>query len=444
MHIPKFNKKRFEIFYFPHGFYSMSDLLKKKGYKVQILHLGNEVSADPNFSLKKYIVQTNAKVIAVSLQWHYQIYHTIRALKLIKRLNPDCYVVLGGFTASYFHEQLVRQYPFIDGVIRGDGEMPIYKLAEEIRNGNRDLHRVPNLTWRGSNGEPILNDLTYVVDQKEINKFNYTNLELIKNYNNYLDIVAAAECYCYDPISQPKFKRAIVLPLGRGCSVDCAFCGGSRTSQKLLFGRDHVVFRSVDNVINDIKEFYHKYNIKRFHFCFDPFPKNPAYFCRLFRKLREEKLKISADFETWGNPSQLFIDEFKSAFLPDSVISLSPETGSDTFRKKIKGHFSTNEQFYKTLDYLEKHKIYSIVYFIKDMLGQSRSLKVLTKNMIKTIKKKYKYVKHAFRFNILLEPASPMYLNPRKYNIKVCKRDINYYYKLHSSPSKVFDKLIAE
>ena len=46
----------------------------------------------------------------------------------MKRLHPDSKVLFGGFSSSYFHEELIT-YPQVDLVIRGDSaEEPIAAL----------------------------------------------------------------------------------------------------------------------------------------------------------------------------------------------------------------------------------------------------------------------------------------------------------------------------
>jgi len=141
-------------------------------------------------------------------------------------------------------------------------------------------------------------------------------------------------------------------------------------------------------------------------------------------------------------PSKGFIDEFKKTFLPGSIISLFPDTGSDAYRKLIKGHYFSNRDFYRTLDYLEDNNISSMLYFIKNVNGQPRSSVDATKAMIETVKSRYSYVTRIFYNDMLHEPASPMYLNPEKYGIKNIVVGVKGYYRRHATKSEAFDRLL--
>ena len=54
--------------------------------------------------------------------------------EIIKRLHPEIPVILGGLSATYYHEEILRQYPFIDFVVRGDStEKPLLQLLQAIK-----------------------------------------------------------------------------------------------------------------------------------------------------------------------------------------------------------------------------------------------------------------------------------------------------------------------
>ncbi|MBN2058107.1 MAG: cobalamin-dependent protein [Candidatus Saganbacteria bacterium] len=442
LHIPRFSRKEPTVLKLPHGFFSMASYLKKRQCRVEILNVGSEVRQDPAFSLKEYLNSlTDVSLIAVSLQWHYQTYHTIKVVEMIKRLKPNARVVMGGFSATFFYEQILTRFHFVDAVIRGDGERPLYELLLKSKRGSDDLASVPNLAWRNSSGKIIVNKLSYVVSKKDNDSFSFTDFDLIYKYDNYLDALALSPG---GSLLDGHPVRSFVVPLGRGCSVDCAYCGGSRSSQKMLFGRKEVIFRDINSVVHDIQKYYRTYKIRIFHFCFDPCPGRPGYYIELFRRIRRAGLKIYADFESWGIPSKRLIDEFERTFLPGSDISLSPESGSESFRKKIKGHYYSNDQFYRALDYFEAKGIRSILYFIKEMPGQPESAKRMTRKMIRFIKGRYRHVDQIFHLDVLIEPAAPMHLDPEAYNIKDRPMDFMDYYKAHGSNTREFVRLLRE
>jgi len=103
---------------------------------------------DHNFSIIEYIREKNPRILAIDLHWHHQSYDVIEVVKKVKAAFPSIYVLLGGFTASFFHEEIMRNFDGVDGVIRGEAEVPILELADTLQKGREDLFSVPNLTWR--------------------------------------------------------------------------------------------------------------------------------------------------------------------------------------------------------------------------------------------------------------------------------------------------------
>lgn len=81
--------------------------------------------------------------------------------ELVKKLHPDAKVLLGGLSASYFHEELVED-PAVDFVLRGDStEEPCRQLLRALREGT-PLQAVENLTWKRADGTVVVNPLTFV------------------------------------------------------------------------------------------------------------------------------------------------------------------------------------------------------------------------------------------------------------------------------------------
>ena len=56
--------------------------------------------------------------------------------ELVKKHHPDKPVILGGLSATYYHEEIMRDYPFVDFIVCGDStEEPLRQLMEAIQAG---------------------------------------------------------------------------------------------------------------------------------------------------------------------------------------------------------------------------------------------------------------------------------------------------------------------
>lgn len=158
------------------GLYSLAKEIEKEGIESEIIHLGIEKYLNPKFLLSEYINEQKIKFVAFSLHWHPQSYDVIEMAKIVKEKCPQTFITLGGFTASYFAQEIMENYPFIDSIIKGEGEIPIRELAEKIANNDENLSTVPNLFWR-KNREIVHNSNTFVATDEDLNSFTFFDIK---------------------------------------------------------------------------------------------------------------------------------------------------------------------------------------------------------------------------------------------------------------------------
>lgn len=406
----------------PMGLMSIADFAHKNGYRVQILHLGLEKINNPRFSLKQYLAKVNPKVIGLSLHWHYQCYDTMETAREIKQYNPNIFIVLGGLTASYFHEEILREFSFIDGVIRGDGEMPFLKLLEEVSTGDRNLSNVPNLTWIEQKTVRV-NEITYVAQQEDLDSFNFTNFNLLKNYQLYIKMQDMRGGRWLKGINKKilnKFSSSAYFPLliHKGCYFNCSYCGGSKASQKIIGGRDNISIRSIEKVVETIKE-ANEYGYKEIYISYLPFSNHPDYFAQLFEAIKKEQIGMNYFLECWTLPPRGIIQAFKDICNNGSklYIGISAETGSEEIRRFNKGFYYDNNQLIGTLSLINSLKIPVILYFSVGLPGESIEDIKITLNFQKFLRRRFNNILSISTVNPVMEPASPMYFNPKRYKI---------------------------
>jgi len=441
IHTPKFNHylRPFNtvqfINFMPMGLLFMADLLHKHGFNVKILHLGIERLFTNGFSLKEYLLATKPKVVGISLHWHHQSFNAIELAREIRSALPEAFIVIGGMTASFFKDEILEYFTFIDGVITGDGEIPLLRLVEYIINKTGDINSIPNLIWRKDN-TIIKNTFNYVTSKEVFNGFSFSNYALLQNnqfypslfYYHFKSIPALN-----DIINKSNIKASFYVPFGKGCPTNCSFCGGAYETNKIINGKGRIVLREPEKIIETIRDGI-KWGFKNFHTDFDlPYNNSTIYFLSVFKKIRESKLRISFNFNSYSLPSRNFIDEFSNTFIKGSQIIISPESGSEQLRKIHKGYFYTNDELINTLEYMNKKGVVAGVYFagglpleteqdIKENVALQRHLKQL------------KNVKQVITYPLELDPGSPMYLHPEKFNVILTRRTFLDYYRDHSQP----------
>lgn len=428
------------INYMPMGLLALADLLSRHGYETEVIHLGVEWMQDRRFSLIDYIANRGVRVVGISLHWHPQSYESLEWGRRIKESFPEVFLLLGGLTASFFHREIMERFPWVDAVIRGEGEIPLLRLAEAIFDkGGFDT--IPNLTWR-KNGEIRGNPLSYCATQEVIDSLCFTNFPLLKNHRTYIDWVLMP--FFVRSISRERNRlffslktRMFDLMVGRGCPVNCTWCGGGRDAQRIIAGRRGVIFRGVDRVMESIKEAVH-YGYETMHVCFDPYPNRPDYYLELFARIRKERIPVDFFFESFGLPTTSFIDAFAETFGPRSLIAISPECGSEEVRRRNKGYFYTNQQLWECLEYTRKRGVNVDLFFAIGLPFEDEKGVEETARLIGRIRKEFPNVQGIRTFTIEMEPAAPWFLQPEHFGVKTDIRTFADLYSYHHSGGEGF------
>ena len=433
------------INFLPMGMLGLVDFLNRQNIPSQIVHLGVEWIADHHFSVLDYIRDKKPRIVAFDLHWHHQSFDVMEVAKKVKAAFPTVQVVLGGFTASFYHEEIMRNFDAVDGIIRGEAEVPLLKLATALLQGKEDLFSVPNLTWRRK-GRILVNPLSYVASEKDLNRLSFTNFPLLKNYPIYIRYVG--QPFYVKGVSKEKnfWMYSLKSPLyhltvGRGCPAQCTWCSGNISSQETVTGRKEVTFRGVEEVLQSIKEAV-SYGYETFHICFDPYPKEPNHFLALFSRIREEKVRMECFFESFGLPTIDFIRSFKETFPgPKSMIALSPDVGSDRVRRIHKGHPYSNQALMDCLDRLKEHGVFCDLFFTLGVPYENEESLQQTIQLQRKIRDHYSNVRGIRTFTIEMEPGSPWHLDPEAFGVKTSLRNFMDFYHYHSGGENTFSSL---
>lgn len=322
---PHGNHARFnrgEFIFVPMGVFAIADFLEKEGYAVKIINYPLEQYLNRNWTLTNFLKNINFSVCGIDLHWVHNSHGAIEIARIVKELNPNTKIVLGGFSASYYHDQILKYYKVIDGIIRGEGEIPLLKYIQKVSQ-NQPLDSVPNLSYRDPSNHIKVNPLSYTA--KTLDNLNFTNVSLLNNAKQYI-----------------KYSRNIMgipfnLPVGRGCPFNCPFCGGGQRAQQNLSGRNKVILRSPEKVIEDISNISDKYKVSSLFFGHGAYPANLKYWKRLFGLIQKEKYDISGDLEIWRLPfpKEMWKIFNKTFSRRHSSISISPRTMSSNVQQKI-------------------------------------------------------------------------------------------------------------
>ncbi|MCG2712348.1 MAG: cobalamin-dependent protein [Candidatus Omnitrophica bacterium] len=322
------------ISYMPIGLISIAAYASDNGFPTKIINLGLEKVLDKNYDIADDIKNEHTRIIGISLHWHHSAYDVIETAKYIKSRFNDVFIVLGGYTASFFWQEIMEEYKCVDGVIKGDGEVPWLELLRQVEKDG-DLSVVPNLAWRG-NGMIGLNQCSFIVKEKFFNSCAYTRFHLVKNYRylpGILFVFFAQRQSLNKMILERRFKTQFFLPVSRGCTSDCGFCGGACITQRMIANRDGFIKLSPRTL------FLHTQKAVRFgythiHFLFCSYVKE-EYILEILNEFKKNKFKPKMIFEFLkALPHDRFLSEFVKVFDPESRILLAVHTFDKKYRRK--------------------------------------------------------------------------------------------------------------
>ena len=241
---------------YPIGFTTIADFLERYWISTRIINLAVRMLEDPFFDVEACIRKLDAAAFGIDLHWLPHAHGSIEIARIVKRLHPNRPVIFGGFSATYFYQELI-QYPAVDFVVRGDStEEPILALMRYIRSGGKPhppsgspsaqrLAQIPNLSWKDAEGKAQHNLLTYSPANLDHILLDYTGV--IKAVVRYRDLA-----------SVKPFRNWMKYPITaaltvRGCRYNCVTCGGSACTFRSVHNRQKPAFRKPEDLARDIR-----------------------------------------------------------------------------------------------------------------------------------------------------------------------------------------------
>ncbi|MCE2971252.1 MAG: magnesium-protoporphyrin IX monomethyl ester anaerobic oxidative cyclase [Burkholderiales bacterium] len=153
------------------------------------------------------LIRTNQPDVVLATAITPMIYQAQKTLKLAKEAAPGCVTVLGGIHPTFMYAQVLNEAPWIDYIVRGEGEEIAVELLTAIADGThlarrREIQGIAFLEAGlvvATPARPVIRDLDALTPD-------WSLLEWDK--------------YIYIPLN----CRVAVPNFARGCPFTCRFC----------------------------------------------------------------------------------------------------------------------------------------------------------------------------------------------------------------------------
>jgi radical SAM superfamily enzyme YgiQ (UPF0313 family) len=306
----------------PQGLYYIGALLDSEGYEVTLLDWHD---ADRSAQVvETELVRLQPDVIGFSIL-NANRWGGIDIARTARRVCPRAVLVFGGVGATHLWHHLLSNFPEIDYIVLGEGEITFLELVRALEQDRSvPIEGVDGMALR-KNGRPAKTG-----DRRQI-----CNLDELPN---------PADLYAFQHVA-----------LTRGCAHNCSFCGSPR------FWNRRVRYHSVDYFVHQL-EAQHARGTTFFYFSDDTFTLDRERVIRICRCIIDRQLKIN-----WAAISRIdLISEELLAWMRRAgciQISFGVESGSPAIRKKLGKHIS-NHRIQRAFEMTQRYGIMARAYFI--------------------------------------------------------------------------------
>ncbi|MFA6250155.1 MAG: radical SAM protein [Candidatus Shapirobacteria bacterium] len=363
--------------YFPFGITILGTILEEKGYKVKVYDA--DYYSDPETIDYAKMANSYAKYLEVVNNDRHRVWKEVK--RKIERFKPDvvgisvytpfaasaftlariirknwkkCRIVFGGPHATIRGEEILRLSPNADYVVRGEAEETLVELMDYFK--------------KGSKGEPKhIKGLLYRIGGKII----FTpDREAPKNLDMYPDPDRSLLLNEKELSSE---DMGLIMT-SRGCPYRCTYCASTKGLR----------YRSVDKVLEEIREVKKKYKTKQFTFKDDSFTVDKKRVEELCHKLIDGKYRINWECNTRVN----LVDKDLLKLMKKAgcnFIKVGIESGSERILRTMNKGISL-DQIRKAARLFNEAKIHWTGYFMMGVIGENEEDIRKTVALLKDIK----------------------------------------------------------
>ncbi len=254
--------------FIPLGIGYLAAVLEKNGYDVNVIDCQ---------ALKLSLIEVENELLKhkpdiVGLTSTTLTYNSaLKIIEVAKKALPNCVTVIGGPHVTFWDEEAFQECPYLDVVVRREGEYTLLELVQRLEAG-KTFHDVIGTTCR-NDGKILKNPNRPYIENIDELPFPAVHLFPVEHFNKYGNII-------------------FPVMTSRGCVYWCDFCTAVR-----MFGRKYRM-RSPKKVVDELEMLHKKYGEKQYTFYDDAFTVDQARTNEICDEILKRGLNIRWDCET--------------------------------------------------------------------------------------------------------------------------------------------------
>ncbi|MBM3299485.1 MAG: B12-binding domain-containing radical SAM protein, partial [Deltaproteobacteria bacterium] len=312
-----------------------------------------------------------------------------------KRVNPDILVVIGGRHVTFEDMSVLRDFPVVDCVVRGEGERVFSNLLDALSDGGK-LRDVEGITFR-ENGRIVRNgpERTAV-------------------------LLAELPMPDYNVLPGGVGRYGYYLMTTRGCPYSCVFC-----AERGFWNA--VRFRPVTAVLEELRFVYSKAKYNVLHVADDNFFLDAGRACEILHRLKEEFPDIMV---TCNSRFEHISDSVLNCMATTNLLSVAfgIESGCETLRSRLSKSSLSNDEIAHVLLNVRRRAPEIILksYWISGLPGENdASLRSTALFIHELIRKGVMDICDSRGY--VPYPGTPPHGSPRDFGISISHRDWSKY-----------------
>ncbi len=302
--------------------------LREKGFGIELLDT-NQKETIKNEEIINYVLEGAFDIVGISVIG-LNVYNTMDIARQIKDKNRNIIVVAGGHHATAAHQEILREFPFMDVIVRGEGEITFFELVRAI-NEKKPLKNILGISYR-ENGQTRVNPQRPLINN--LDEIPFPARDLLPSEGHY-------------GLGEGDYMgRKKIIPIdvvtSRGCAFHCSFCSIPVYYSGYTEGK--VRSRSAENIVDEIDEIIKKKERGYIGISDDNFLQDINGVIAIIEELKRRQIELPILCTTRAD--QIIKNEKYIPYLRKNGvlwIELGVESGSDSVLKRFKKGTTVHE-----------------------------------------------------------------------------------------------------